>query len=40
MQATVRAYDNAAKAQDNEAMIRALNSAVNVCHRLGLKTAT
>jgi hypothetical protein len=40
LKASVRAYDNAAKAQDNDAMIRALNSAVNVCHRLGLKTAT
>jgi hypothetical protein len=40
LKATVRAYDNAAKAHDNDAMIRALNDAVNVCHRLGLKTAT
>jgi predicted component of type VI protein secretion system len=39
LKAVVRAYDKAAKAQDNNAMIRALNNGVKVCHGLGLKTA-
>ena len=37
LKAVVRAYDKAAKAQDNDAMIRALNNGVKVCHGLGLK---
>jgi hypothetical protein len=39
LKAVVRAYDKAAKAQDENAMIRALNDGVKVCHGLGLKTA-
>jgi predicted component of type VI protein secretion system len=38
--AIVRAYDKAAEAPDEDAMIRALNNGVKVCHGLGLKTAT
>jgi len=40
LKAVVSAYDKAAKAQDENAMIRALNNGVKVCHGLGLKTAT
>ena len=40
LKSIVRAYEKAANAQDNDAMIRALNDAVKVCHLLGLKTAT
>ena len=40
LQAALRLYDKAAKERDDVAMIRALNIAVNVCHALGLKTAT
>ena len=39
LKAVVRAYKRAANAQDNVAMIRALNQGVKVCHALGLKTA-
>ena len=40
LEAVVRAYVKAALAQNTDAMIRALNNGVNVCHGLGLKTAT
>jgi len=40
LKAVVRAYKKAASAQDNDAMIRAINNGVKVCHALGLKTAT
>jgi hypothetical protein len=40
LKAVVRAYDKAAKAQNADAMIRALNNGVKVCHGLGLRTAT
>lgn len=36
----VEVYDKAARARDNDEMIRALDNAVKVCHRLGLKTAS
>lgn len=35
----VEAYDRAARADNNDAMIRALDKAVTLCHRLGLTTA-
>ncbi len=40
LKSVVRAYDKAAKAQNADAMIQALNNGVKVCHGLGLKTAT
>jgi hypothetical protein len=40
LKAVVRAYEKAAGAQDNSAMIKALNSGVDVCHRLGLETGS
>jgi len=40
LKAAVRAYDKAARAQDEDTMIRALNSGVKECHRLGLKTGS
>lgn len=40
LKAVVHAYKEAANAEDNVAMIRALNHGVKVCHALGLKTAT
>lgn len=39
LKAVVRAYDNAAIAQNTDAMIRTLANGVKVCHGLGLKTA-
>ncbi|MGA2970778.1 MAG: hypothetical protein ABSE75_13360 [Acidimicrobiales bacterium] len=39
LEAVVRAYVKAARAQNTNAMIQALNNGVNVCHGLGLKTA-
>lgn len=38
-QAIVRAFDKAALAMNNDAMIDALNNGVKLCHRLGLPTA-
>jgi hypothetical protein len=40
LEAVVRRYDTAASAQNTDAMIRALNIGVEVCHDLGLRTAT
>jgi hypothetical protein len=40
LKAVVRAYDNAANTQDNNAMILAINNGVKVCHRLGMRTAS
>lgn len=40
LRSAVSDYENAANAQDENAMIRALNNAVKVCHGLGLKTAS
>ncbi len=40
LESVVRAFDKAALAQNNEAMIRAINNGVTVCHRLGLRTAS
>jgi len=39
LESVVRAYDKAARAQNTDAMIRALTNGVKVCHRLGLRTA-
>jgi hypothetical protein len=38
-ESVVRAFNEAALAEDNDAMIHAINNGVRVCHRLGLKTA-
>jgi hypothetical protein len=40
LKAVVLAYEKAATAQNNGAMIRALNDGVSVCHGLGLQTGT
>jgi hypothetical protein len=38
-ESVVRAYDKAALAGNNDAMISAVDNGVRVCHHLGLKTA-
>jgi hypothetical protein len=40
LESVVRAYDEAALAENNKAMIRALDNGVKACHHLGLQTAT
>ena len=40
LRAVVRNYQKAARSQDTEAMARALNHGVKVCHALGMKTGT
>jgi hypothetical protein len=39
-ESVVRAFNKAAVTENNDAMIRAINNGVKVCHRLGLKTAS